>query len=138
LVAYAQSYDQSTINISGGVVHEPSIWDDDGTINITGGECWNVYANRGTLNISGGQITGDDGIYAGDFTRAVNIYGHGFEYDPYRSPNLTGFWQDGTPFGINFQEGSWDAVVLHETPEPATLLLLGLGCLALRRNRRAK
>ena len=123
-----QSYDKSTINISGGIVTEvyPR---DDSTINFTGATCTNVEVGGGTFNISGGQILGQ--IYAPTNGSVVNIYGYGFEYDG----QLTGFWSDGTPFGIAFRETvpgggnaySYDKVVLHEIPEPATLLLLGLG-----------
>jgi hypothetical protein len=136
LIAYAQTNDQSTINISGGVVHEPRAWP-DGTINVTGGECWNVEVGGGEFNISGGQITGR-GIYAPSDGSVVNIYGYGFEYNP-DVPNLIGFWADGTPFGIVFRDPvgenihSYDKVVLHEIPEPATLLLLGLGAVMLRK-----
>lgn len=140
VIAYAQTYDQSTINISCGLVHEPRAWY-DGTINVTGGECWNVEVGGGEFNISGGQITG--WIYAPTSGSVVNIYGYGFEYDPHYSPNLKGFWQDGTPFGIDFKETTpgggnahtYDKVVLHIIPEPSTLLLLGLGAVMLRRKR---
>jgi len=132
-VAHLLSDEQSTINISGGVVGEALIFSSGGTFNITGGVCGKVAVSYGELNISGGQIT-----YFIDCGKGVvNVYGYGFEYDsPEHSPNLTGFWADGTPFGLDFI--AYDRVVLHEIPEPATLLLLGLGSLALRRKRRAK
>jgi hypothetical protein len=139
LVAYSNSYDQSTINISGGVVHTAQI-NNDSTTNVTGGVCWNVEVGGGKFNISGGQITGS-GIYVG--SGVVNIYGYGFEYDPYHTPNLTGFWSDNTPFGINFwapgytqPHNSYDYVVLHEIPEPTTLSLLGLGAVILRKRKK--
>jgi len=111
LVAHALIYEQSTINISGGVVHEAIIFSaSGGTINITGGECWRVFVSRGELNISGGQIR----FYIDCGIGVVNVYGYGFEYDSQHSPNLTGFWADGTPFGLDFI--AYDRVVLHEIP----------------------
>jgi len=118
LVTYAQSNDNSTINISGGVVREPVSWDKGSTINVTGGTFWNVKAGSGTFNISGGQIIGM-GIYALTLDAVVNIYGYGFEYTipgsgKYR--RLTGYWQNGKPFSIDLQPGSYNTVVLHEVP----------------------
>jgi len=138
LVAYAQTNDQSIINISGGVVHEPRAWY-DGIINVTGGECWNVEVGGGQFDISGGQITGS-GIYAPTSGSIVNIYGYGFAYNPLTGGNdgqLTGFWQDTTPFSIDFYHlgfastvNSYDSVVLHEVnpiPVPSAVILGSLG-----------
>lgn len=113
LVAYSLNYGQNTtINISDGVVHETVI---DGTGNITGGVCWHI-AVGGVLNISGGQIT----QWLGGTRGTKNIYGYGFAYDPFHSPNLTGFWQDGTLFGMDIRPGAYDGVVLHNvTPVTA-------------------
>jgi hypothetical protein len=115
-VTYAQSYEQSTINISGGTVRMPSTWDAGSTINVTGGTFWNVEAGSGKFNMSGGQIAGM-GIFAVAGDGAVNIYGYGFVYQPMPGPNdgrLTGFWQDGTPFSIDFRPGAYQLVTLNE------------------------
>ena len=135
LVCYAQTNDQSIINISGGVIHEPRAWF-DGTINVTGGECWNVEVGGGTFNISGGQITGS-GIYAPTYGSVINIYGYGFAFEDINDGQLTGFWQDTTPFLINFYHpgfastvNSYDSVVLHEVtpiPLPGAVLLVSIG-----------
>jgi hypothetical protein len=121
-IGYAESHDQSTINISGGTVTEPSIWDADGTINVSGGICWNVEVGAGKLNLFGGQIAGL-GISVPAPGGTVHVHGYGFEYYPFpgRSDGrLKGFWRDGTPLSIDFLRDAYRAVVLHELPDGAT------------------
>ena len=114
-VTNAQSYEQSTINISGGIVRVPNTGDAGSTINITGGTFWNIESGSGVLNMSGGQIDGL-GIFAATGDGEINIYGYGFEYQPMPGQNdrLTGFWQDGVPFSIDFRPGAYQLVTLHE------------------------
>jgi hypothetical protein len=115
-ITNAQSCEQSTINISGGTVRVPNTKDAGSAINITGGTFWNIEAGSGELNMSGGHIAGL-GIIAATGDGAVNIYGYGFEYQPMPGENdgrLTGFWQDDTPFSIDFRPGSYRLVTLHE------------------------
>ena len=117
-ITYAQSHEQSTINISGGIVTEPSIWDTGGTINVTGGTCWNVEVGTGKLNLFGGQIAGM-GISVPAPGGAVHVHGCGFEYYPFPGMSdgrLKGLWPDGTPFSIDFLRDAYHAVVLHEIP----------------------
>lgn len=60
----------------------------------------------------------------------MEIYGYGFDYDPnggdVNNPklsnggSLTGFWRDGIPFSIDFQDfrnHSYENVILHEIPK---------------------
>jgi hypothetical protein len=115
-VTYAQSYDRSTINISGGTITEPSIWDAGGTVNVSGGICWNIRVRDGELNMTGGQVTGI-GIYTPAPGGVVKIYGYGFEYYPFpgRSDGrLKGYWLDDTSFDVDFLSGAYEAVVLYE------------------------
>lgn len=115
-ITYAQSYEQSTINISGGTVRIPNTGDAGSKINITGGTFWNVEAGSGKLNMSGGHIAGL-GIFTAGGNGAVNIYGYGLEFNPMPGQNdgrLTGFWQDGTPFSIDFRPDAYRLVTLHE------------------------
>lgn len=121
-VTYVQSHDRSTVNITGGFVTKPTIWDPEGTINISGGTCWNIEAGSGALNISGGQVTGW-GISVPEPGGIVNIYGYSFEYYPLLGRNdgrLKGYWADGTPFSIDFLRGAFRAVALHDLSNGST------------------
>jgi hypothetical protein len=99
-----------------------------------------IASGSSTTDIFGGEILGY--LCAEDFS-IVNIYGYGFQYDPYggsqNGGQLAGFWLDDTAFTIDFLDSIpvdstyYDHVYL--VPEPTTLLLLGLGVLVLRRRR---
>ena len=97
-------------------------------------------ADSSTIDISGGMIT--DWLYATDRS-VVNIYGYGFDYDPYggrwNGGELTGFWMDDSPFTIELLDNvAVDSTYydhINLVPEPATLSLLLLGGLAGRRRR---
>jgi hypothetical protein len=67
--------------------------------------------------MSGGNVAGL-GIFAAGGNGAVNIFGYGLEFNPMPGQNdgrLTGFWQDGTPFSIDFQPGAYRLVTLYES-----------------------
>ncbi len=124
----------------------------DSKINITGGEITGIGYTRSInpecashLSISGGAFSGkvlliDDCV--------ADIYGYGFVYDPDGWINddprigtaggqLQGFWADGTPFSIDFVDtyfnDSYSHVNLHVIPEPATLSLLAIGAVLVRK-----
>jgi len=105
-----------------------------GELTINGGEFYEIYCDDfSTLNLHGGQIFGS--LTIEDFTSWVHIYGYGFNNDPFTGSPLTGFWADDTPFSINLVDDTiptYNQIVFHIIPEPATLLLLGLGGLFLR------
>jgi hypothetical protein len=148
--------EHTTSNISGGTISNllaqagiTNIFDgtiknfiaeNSGTANISGGSITdNLYAdNFSTVNISGGTINGY--LYARD-SGIANIFGQNFQYGTGLSLSgnrvigtgiLSGEWLDGTPWAINIIKNSSTATILV-IPEPATLLLLGVGAVILRK-----
>ena len=109
------------------------------TLNMYGGEIVYINAFQGIASFYGGTVSGNIAAHGGYY----HVYGYDFDYNP-DIGRLTGLWENGTPFSINMNplssdqpnyQAVWSAVTLHEIPEPATLLLLGLGGLMLRRKR---
>jgi len=155
------AYDFSTVNVSGGVLNILDSWDSatlnlsgdvqvdelgvvySGTVNMFGGNVGLIEAwNHSTSNLHGGTISNYLLAY-GDDSLTVNIYGYGFEYDPlagdYRGGQLTGFWGDDTPFSIDLYYDDTPGGAIIDTyphivliPEPATILLFGLGAINIR------
>ena len=109
-------------------------------LTINGGEIQfvDVY-QESTVSFHGGQILGN--LTVADTTAWVHIFGYGFNNDPFPGSPLTGFWADDTAFSINLVDSTistYDQIIFHEIPEPATLILFGLGGIFLRRKCRAK
>jgi hypothetical protein len=112
-------YNNSVLNISGGILQNATIFLSDSSI----------------LNVSGGQVSLNTCVYANQ--NIVNIYGHDLSITP--NPHSTvdsiaaGHWADSTPFTFQLMRTPYDApnIVFHEIPEPNTLLLLGVGVLAV-------
>jgi len=78
-------------------------------------------------------------LYAYGYSE-VTFYGRNFDYgsgltlDGNRvlgTGTLSGEWLDGTPWALNILGNSSTATIL--VPEPATLFLLGLGAVMLRK-----
>ena len=129
-------HDTDPINISetaGG------IWEIDvsghSELTINDGDFYDIVCDDySTLNLHGGQIF--NSLEIEHLTTWVHIYGYGFNNDPFIGSPLTGFWADATPFSINLVDdtiSTYNQIVFHEIPEPASIILLGLGGLMFRR-----
>jgi len=129
-VAGFLTYDSSTVNIYGGEVWWGLATYNLSTVNIYGGsvKCEGLIVdNTSTLNIYGGNFSSGNAPYFSE-SSTVNIYGYDFNYDGW---TLTGFLQDDSPF-IFTELTDLNYPHINLIPEPASILLFGLGVLLLR------
>jgi len=131
-----RTYDSSTANIYGGEIWiDPQSYNSS-TINIYGGSliCQSIIVwDSAILNIYGGDLNVGNAPYFSESSE-VNIHGYGFSYDGVR--HLTGFLTDGSSFIFNeLSPSRYSHINLIVMPEPTTLLLVGLGCLLIRKRR---
>lgn len=124
----------------GGEVQGSIFAENTGNVEISAGIIKDVEAIMcGYVNIFGGDISGQLDV---SFGGQIHLWGTDFNY-PYgeiteQTGILTGTLMNGNsincPFELLSYPGEPDPkIILHSIPEPATLLLLGLGTLALRR-----
>ena len=139
MVQGAQSHDYSTINFSYGGIGDYLLAEEFGTINMTGGSTEGIIGRDDCIaNLYFGSIS--DGIIAHD-SSTFNIFGYDlFKSDiggTYGNGFVSGLWTDNTPFNIALRDSAFGPtfpnIYLHEIPEPGTFILLGLGCLILRK-----
>jgi len=137
--SYFHTYNYSTTNISGGSIYGLYALDSS-TMNISGGDISYIDAYYSSnSNISGGNI---DSLYAKG-SSLITFYGKNFilaaglSLDGHRVVGvgmLYGEWMNGTQWSVHIQENSPTSTILI-IPEPATILLLGLGALFLRKRK---
>jgi hypothetical protein len=139
----AHIYDTSSFNLYEGSVVGIDLYILSNA-GIYGGNALGLATwNRSTLNLYGGSI----GWFTAWDDSMINMYGYGFAYSPGEcigvpgcignGGKISGYWQNGSTFEVLLNDVSgnhtYDHIVFHEIPEPASVLLLGLGGLLLRR-----
>jgi len=127
--------DTSTINIYSSVQVDSVSTYASGVINMQGGIVDHIgIGASGVLNLSGGSIitrisTVDFGI--------VNVYGYGLGKTNtgggYGYGYIYGSWESTNAFTVDFgNSDTYSSVILHEIPEPSTLMFVIGGSLLFR------
>jgi len=127
------AFENSIVDMTGGHVENLGAWGDS-AVNITGGSLTSLDAyENGCIDIFGGEFYG---IYTNG-SGLIKLYGTDFNYNygfiTDMTGTLTGTLASGDFIQINFFRYNDGAILL--VPEPATLLLLGLGGIALIKKR---
>lgn len=138
-------YNDAELNVSGGNIGHVIGANDNSSVYLSGGSKSIIASNEFSyVEISGGAIS--DSIVAFDDSE-IKIMGYNFEIDSspigsmilssstHPAGNLTGYLIDNTYIDVDFEILLNSSIVIENIPEPATLTLLTLGGLALRRRR---
>ena len=133
------AFDHSEINFSGGTVgHALQAYDNSQVIMTSGSVVHGVTASHNSqMSIFGGSL----GVLIATADSQITIHGTDFNYPygPLLSPSrLNGTLANGDPIvdlGCWIFPGGTASIILTSNPEPATILLLGLGGVIVGRRR---
>lgn len=132
-------WDDATVDMTGGLIEIELIMHNTCTVNIYGGALGDggdtAVIDSSVLNLYHLEVTENHRIWTEGDNPKIHVYGYGFEYVQSSSDwLLNGYWADHDPFSLRLRgPDTRPNTVLHVIPEPATLLLLGLGSLVLRK-----
>ncbi len=126
-------WETSTINVYSGTINNDLFAEESSVFSIYGGTIDHLGAGGSSVvNLRGGNITNWLGA-----SSTINVFGYNLAKTntggAYGDGQITGFWQDGLPFTISLRYSSTYSAV-NLIPEPATLLLFGLGVLLLKKS----
>jgi len=136
------AYSYCTVNIHGGAIGDITA-EIESLVNITGGSINSLEMYQNSMSyLYGGDIgtlaSAQSLLPQGDPGPKGWIQLYCLEYD-YDSNNnlLTGLWGDSTPFSVQLDDigtiPTYQQIEFHIIPEPASIMLLGLGGLWLRK-----
>ena len=134
-ISYLNVYDTSVFNFNSGSIGVLTT-NNSGIAHLYSSDISTKYLHDNSqIHIYNSSLSSSVLIYD---NAELHIYGYDLIYDETASPNwVTGQWENGQDFEIylrNIYSYDPDQVVLHEIPEPATLLLFSFGGLLLRRH----
>ena len=131
----AVAADNSVVNMSDGIAGSYFVWN-NAKLKFSGGELNGIWlSSNATTTLSGGSINSISSAQYSDSLKHITLI---CDVDSvnYTGSLLTGNWLNGTNFSIMLNDQSgYDSVYsnIEFIPEPATLILLGLGGLLIRK-----
>ncbi len=119
--------------VEGGDVGQMLV-NETSVLNMYGGSIYRIVPGDSSMvNLYGGDLTYFAGVSVDSI---INVYGYDFSTFMISDAHigLAGLWADNTPFSFYFYRTAVmpEQVVLHEIPEPGTVLLLVLGSMFFR------
>lgn len=123
----------------------PGLPGDPGTFTVTGnyqqfgqGTLVDLMSplSQSLLNVNGNVVLGPDSILQISLLNGYNPLGQTFDVMNYSAlfgqfSNGTSFWGDGYLWNVSYSENEIEVTAVSATPEPSSMLFLGLGLLGL-------